>query len=126
MQYEEIVNVRAVYDTSECMNSWTTNPKVLLDILSNFPSHIINISFVFSAKSFQLRTVNEIHSIDPENSDRGLETLITVDLDDFETYNISFPCTITFNVKEFKVYIYLIIESIGLWGIYLLICGSII
>jgi hypothetical protein len=104
MQYEEAPNVRAVYDITSSPSKCVVNPKVLLDVFMNFPTQLSHVSLFFEPHSFKLKSVPDYsNSCTKENFERSLDTLVTVDLDDFELFSIHNPTSITINSKELKV-----------------------
>jgi hypothetical protein len=100
MQYEETPNVRAVYDV-ESPNKAIFNPQVFLDVFMNFPSQLGHVSLFFEPDSFKLKTVFEKGP--NVETERSLDTLVTVDLEDFETFIINDPVAVTLDAKELKV-----------------------
>jgi hypothetical protein len=106
LQYEDAQNVRAVYDIDECINSCTVNSKVWLDVLSNFPSQLGNISLVFDRTAFKIQTVSESKPAQAQLNDgaqRMLDTVVTVDLEDFENFSVQQQTILTVNAKELRV-----------------------
>jgi hypothetical protein len=117
LQFEETPIVRAVYRANECSNSCMVNSKVWLDVLSNFPSQLGNVSLIFDTDGFQIQTVSETtlpQTHASEGLHRRLDTAVTVDLDDFESFSVQQHTKLTVNAKELKGK-RVNVEGIDLW-----------
>jgi Rad9 len=92
---EEVPDLIPLYNL-ETSNSFKTSPKVLLDILSSFPESLDYVTLNCAQDSFSVQTWSE------NGEHRTMDTLVSIDLQDFIEYVISDPCNLTVNYKDFK------------------------
>jgi DNA polymerase III sliding clamp (beta) subunit (PCNA family) len=102
-QYEETAYRNAVV-SSNYPNSFSVNPKVLLDMLANFPGKVGDIILTMGPEQFTLTTEDRENS-QASNSLRSLNTTVRISISDFESYKNSFETSLAVDLKEMKVYL---------------------
>lgn len=100
--------LQAYYSKDSSPNSITIQPKIVGEILSNFPNHQDEITWKVTKNNMTVKNYCE-----PEDECSGMRTGICVDKDEFDFFKIECETEITFCVKELRA-VLLFSDSVSL------------
>ncbi|KAJ3114348.1 cell cycle checkpoint control protein rad9a [Phlyctochytrium bullatum] len=92
--------MQAVYSKTGQLSKLVVTPKSVQEWIACFSPKLEEISAVFTENAMKFTTAGPPQFAG--ETERQLETEISVDKDEFEVYSILNPCTLTFNFRDFK------------------------
>jgi len=102
LTYEVIEPIQALYNKDNAVNSMIFAPRKLMECVGNFQTQVEEISLSVSKDSILLQSFADEAAPKTKAKLQELKTRLTLDVGDFESYDISLPTCLTFCLKEFK------------------------
>ncbi|KAJ3210699.1 cell cycle checkpoint control protein rad9a [Dinochytrium kinnereticum] len=101
LQYESGDSAQAIYSKDDCPHKIIAAPKLLLEWIACFSNKLEEITLRFSQADVKFRSFSEFNAF-PSEDQRGLETEITIDREEFDFYSVSSETELSFSFKDFK------------------------
>ncbi|KXS22092.1 hypothetical protein M427DRAFT_164165 [Gonapodya prolifera JEL478] len=102
LHYESATLFQAIYSTATCRNQWVASPKVINDWLKYFHQKLDEVTIMCSATSVGLKSFTEGTPGDSDLTKRSLQTELSIDPTDFESFTIALDANLTVKLKELK------------------------
>ena len=92
-------NLQAAFSTENCTNKLNISAKYLHETINSFSNDTEEVSFVVEANKLNIKNY-----VEPDNETKSLiNTQVSFDSDEFNSYEIEKEAEITFCLKEFKI-----------------------
>lgn len=98
LSFIECETLQAVYDKSTCTNYIQSQARVLGDALVNFQSNQEEVTLCVS----QEKTIIRNYVDDEPDPAKAIHTVLTMEAGEFDGYDISTECEVTFCLKELR------------------------
>lgn len=95
LEYE---NTRPMYDMNECNNRWVIQSGLMQENAGNFLPNQEEVTMTVRTESFKINNYNDL--VDEKKQD--VQTELSMQPGEFETYEISKDSSLTFCLKEFR------------------------
>jgi hypothetical protein len=98
LHFQESEALQAVFSKDMCPNTLLTSSKLLLDTVANFRQQQEEVTLISDPEALKMKNFVD----DDEESNRVLLTELTVDPEEFASYNVGVNSEITFCLKELR------------------------
>ncbi|EGF80080.1 hypothetical protein BATDEDRAFT_24819 [Batrachochytrium dendrobatidis JAM81] len=99
--YEACESMQPVY-SKDCLHKWIASPRMIHDLLAHFQQKLKEVTLSCGISWFKIKSFEDSFVPDGSTVVRSLETEITVDVTEFELYQVFGEANLTFELKDFK------------------------
>ncbi|KAH9271929.1 hypothetical protein BASA83_005767 [Batrachochytrium salamandrivorans] len=102
LNFEACESIQPVYSKDDCLHKWVASPRMIHDLLSHFQQKLKEVTLSCGISWFKIKSFEDSFVPDGTTVVRSLETEITVDIAEFDLYQVFGEADLTFELKDFK------------------------
>eukprot|EP00842_Homolaphlyctis_polyrhiza_P000544 jgi/Hompol1/1490/HPOL_005613-RA len=102
LNYETCEPVHVIFSKASCPHRWSASPRMIHDLLGHFQQKLKDVTLSCGINWFKIKSFEDTFIPDGTTVVRSLETEITVDIEEFELYQVFGETHLTFELKDLK------------------------
>lgn len=103
LHYETTDSIHALYSKTQCPNRWTVAPKIVHDWLSFFSQKLEEVTVKCGPDWIIIQSFSEANH---DATKRSLQTELTLDPEDFDSFHVNGVTDVTFSMKDLKTVLF--------------------